>query len=75
MSDAPYNGLVPEVVVDQNFFNLRLAYADGSEVRLKIPRPENAKHLSHDQLQQLALRIAIRLLSISMDDLTPSIVK
>ena len=48
---------------------LSLAYPDGSQVQLTMPKPAGLEDQTSEQAEQLARRMAGRLLGVAIDDL------
>ena len=65
----------PLVAVTDQVMTVQMVYADGSAIELRMPLPENADHNTEEQLQQLARRMAARLMSVAIEDIERAIAK
>jgi hypothetical protein len=57
------------VTVAETTIILSLAYPDGSHVQLTMPKPVGVEDQTSEQAEQLARRMAGRLLGVAVEDL------
>jgi hypothetical protein len=61
----------PIITVGRSELTVLVTYADGSAVQMTMPRPEGLEPMSQEQIEQLARRMARRLLAAANEDLDP----
>ena len=67
MTDDIPNGLT--VTVSGTVIDLTLAYPDGSQLQLIMPKPSGIEAQSDEQIETLVRRMARRLLGVALEDL------
>lgn len=67
MADDKFEGAT--VTVSADAISLTLAYPDGSQVQLTMPKPAGVEGQTREQLQIQARRMARRLLEVALEDL------
>ena len=67
MAEDKVKGLT--VTMAPSTIGLTLAYPDGSEVQLTMPKPSGVEAQASEQVELLARRMARRLLGVALEDL------
>ena len=68
MAEDKIQGLT--VTLAPTTISLVLAYADGSQVQLVMPKPAGLDAQTSEQMESVARRMGRRLLGVAMEDLT-----
>ena len=69
MNTTPNIASSHQIAVGDQVMTVQLIYSDGSSIELRMPLPDNAAQNTEEQLQQLARRMAGRLLTVAIEDL------